>query len=111
MKCIDKKCGMVSRPGRGLGGATGKLLYESGEGVVVTDRDVEAGNAMARSIDPTGARACFIAHDVTDEKQWTSVIQQTVERFGSLSILVNNAGVGAIGTVEDDTYERWKWFQ
>jgi NADP-dependent 3-hydroxy acid dehydrogenase YdfG len=47
---------------------------------------------MARSIDPTGARACFIAHDVTDEKQWTSVIQQTVERFGSLSILVNNAG-------------------
>jgi NAD(P)-dependent dehydrogenase (short-subunit alcohol dehydrogenase family) len=66
---------------------------------------------MARSIDPTGARACFIAHDVTDEKQWTSVIQQTVERFGSLSILVNNAGVGAIGTVEDDTYERWKWFQ
>jgi 3(or 17)beta-hydroxysteroid dehydrogenase len=111
MKRVENKVAIISGAAKGLGAATAKLLYEHGAAVVLTDRDVEAGNAMARSIDPTGARACFIAHDVTDEGQWTSVIQQTVERFGRLSVLVNNAGVGAIGTVEDETYERWKWFQ
>lgn len=108
---VEGKVAIVTGGAKGLGAATAKLLFKEGASVVITDRDVEAGKATVDAIDPSGARACFLEQDVTDEARWKAVAQEAVRRFGKLDVLVNNAGVGALGTVEDETYERWKWFQ
>jgi 3(or 17)beta-hydroxysteroid dehydrogenase len=81
------------------------MLAGSGDNVVITDRNEEAGAALARNL---GNSALFIAHDVTKEEQWQSAIGKTVERFGKLDGVVNSAGVGRPGSVEDTSLEEWR---
>jgi NAD(P)-dependent dehydrogenase (short-subunit alcohol dehydrogenase family) len=53
-------------------------------------------------------RAIALEQDVTEEAAWRRVFHETENRFGGLHVLVNNAGIGSIGNVEQETYENWK---
>ncbi|MGV1768133.1 SDR family oxidoreductase [Rhizobium rhizogenes] len=89
----------------------GSAFFDQGAKVVVTDMRIDEGQDAARAIDPTGKRVTFIELDVTNEDRWDKAVDEAVAIFGKLDILVNAAGVGAMANVEDETYERWKWFQ
>ena len=78
----------------GFGGATvWRFLEEGGRGVVITDVQDEVGERAATQLRDAGHDAIYMHLDVTDEQDWSNVIQITLERFGRLDILVNLAGI------------------
>jgi 3alpha(or 20beta)-hydroxysteroid dehydrogenase len=90
----------------GLGRAMAHRLAEEGAQVVLTDLDERACKQLAAGL-PGPGRHVSAALDVAQESQWIELVA-TVERdFGRLDGLVNNAGIGSIATVEDETVEHW----
>jgi len=85
---LDTKVAIVTGGARGQGGAEATLFRGEGAQVVVTDVLRDEGERLAKEIGAT-----FIAHDVRSEEEWADVVRQTVERFGRIDVLVNNAGV------------------
>ncbi|MBX3184607.1 MAG: glucose 1-dehydrogenase [Polyangiaceae bacterium] len=111
MKRVEGKVAIVTGAAKGIGESAARLLAEEGAKVVLTDIDAKAGEAVCQSIDPTGERALFIEHDVADHEAWAGVIARTLQTFGKLDVLVNNAGVASTSNVEVETFERWRWLQ
>ena len=71
-----------------------------------TDVDVENGERVAHEI---GSSARFVKQDVRDEAGWIKLIQQTQDDFGGVNILVNNAGVVEVGTIESQSIEEYEF--
>lgn len=107
MNCQDKVA-LVTGAGVGIGEATCKALAAAGATVVVSDIDEAAGQRVAGEINSAGYQATFIALDVCNEDQWRTVINEVVERFGRLQILINNAGIANICGIEEETLEGWR---
>ncbi|MFN0112764.1 MAG: 3-hydroxyacyl-CoA dehydrogenase [Blastocatellia bacterium] len=83
---------LVSGGASGLGGATSRLLAESGANVVIADINKDKGEALAAEL---GANTCFVACNVTDEDSVKAAVTAAVSGFGALNGLVNCAGIGA----------------
>jgi len=86
---VANKIALVTGAASGLGAETARRLAGEGALVMLTDRDPTVAD-VATAI---GDRADHMLHDVTSEADWAAVVARTTERFGPLSILVNNAGV------------------
>ncbi|KEQ19626.1 glucose 1-dehydrogenase [Endozoicomonas numazuensis] len=93
----DKVC-IVTGAANGMGREDALLLAEQGARVVITDINEEAGQKLA---DEMGAQALFIHHDVASEEGWKNVIDKTLSTFGRLDVLVNNAGILELASIED----------
>ncbi|MFL6061633.1 MAG: SDR family NAD(P)-dependent oxidoreductase [Marmoricola sp.] len=89
----------------GLGRATAERLAEEGARVVVTDLDASACVSLAAGL-PRGPHLA-LGLDVADEAHWIEVTAAVLGEYGRLDGLVNNAGVGSIATVEEETVEHW----
>lgn len=92
---LGGKVAIVTGAAQGMGEAHARRFVAEGASVVLTDTNVERGGEIAGEL---GAQAEFIAHDVRQKASWQHVVQQAEERFGTVNILVNNAGV--IGPVK-----------
>ena len=79
---------IVTGAARGLGRAAAERLYERGAGVVVNVRDAARADALAESL---GERALSVPGDITAEGAPEEIVRRTLERFGRIDILVNNA--------------------
>jgi NAD(P)-dependent dehydrogenase (short-subunit alcohol dehydrogenase family) len=86
---IEGKTFIVTGGASGLGGATAKMLADSGAHVVIVDLNVELGEALAKEI---GGR--FVRADVSSEADGTAAVETAVKEFGALDGLVNCAGIG-----------------
>ncbi|MBL4681770.1 MAG: glucose 1-dehydrogenase [Pseudomonadales bacterium] len=98
---VANKVALISGGAMGLGKASAERLAFEGASVVITDIADKEGQAAADQINEEGGKALFIHHDVSQETEWVSVIEQTLAHFGALHILVNNAGIALSGTVLD----------
>ncbi|WP_040700205.1 SDR family NAD(P)-dependent oxidoreductase [Nocardia vinacea] len=104
---IDGKVALVTGAARGLGAAIARRLAEEGAAVVLTDVLVNEGRATAETI----PGAVFLEQDVSDEARWQAVLAEVQDRFGSLHVLVNNAGAVRIATIEDATLDDFHFHQ
>ena len=104
---LENKVAIISGGARGMGAAEARLFAREGAKVVIGDILEEEGLQVVEQISETGGRALFVPLDVTSESQWAEAIAATVTEFGKLDVLVNNAGVGTRGTVEDTSVEVW----
>lgn len=89
---LDGKVAVVTGGASGLGRAMVERFAAAGAQVVIADIDPDAGGALAAEL---GAGAAFLATDVTDADQVQALVDGTVERFGDLHVMVNNAGIGS----------------
>lgn len=106
---VNGKVALVTGARRGLGAAIAAMLAREGAKVALTDRKADGSEEVMQQIADAGGEAVFLEHDVTSPEDWDRVIAETVKRFGKLSILVNNAGVGAGKDIEHVTLEDWRW--
>ncbi len=91
---LDQKVAVITGAGAGIGRAIAETFAAAGCSVMVSDRDIESAHAVAADIQSRGGKALAMACDVTKADDLSALVQQTVERFGNLHILVSNAGGG-----------------
>ena len=108
MDRLTGKVALVTGGAMGIGEACARLFAREGASVAITDVNVELGSKLAEDINCAGGAALFVEHDVAEESGWRRAIGATIERFGRLDIVVNNAGLGIGGDVEHTTLEDWR---
>lgn len=92
MERLKNKVAIITGGARGMGAAHVRLFVREGAKVVFTDLNEEEGRILEEEM---GSNTKFIKHDVTDAEGWNKVIVETEKIFGSVNILVNNAGIAA----------------
>ncbi|MDX2235435.1 MAG: SDR family oxidoreductase [Hyphomonadaceae bacterium] len=102
------KKAFVTGAAQGLGEATARLFAREGATVSLSDLQLDKARAVAADIVAAGGAAHAFAHDVADPDRWPAVLGEAADAMGGLNILVNNAGVGGNGSVEEETFENWK---
>jgi 3alpha(or 20beta)-hydroxysteroid dehydrogenase len=102
---VDGKVVLISGGARGLGAADARALVDEGASVVVADILDEEGSALA---DELGAKARFVHLDVTQPDQWANALSVALEAFGTITGLVNNAGVFSIGALHETELSEWQ---
>ncbi len=105
---VEGKFAMITGAGLGLGRASALLLAREGATLVVTDISAEHGAETVRLIRDAGGAADFLEHDVRHPDQWSLVMAEVEQRHGRLDVLVNNAGIAPIGTIESADMEQWR---
>ncbi|HSW13212.1 MAG TPA: glucose 1-dehydrogenase [Solimonas sp.] len=100
----DKVC-IITGAARGLGLAAAEALLAEGAKVLLTDVDAAEGEAQAAGL---GRNAAFHPQDVTDELQWSVVLDAAIARWGRIDVLVNNAGVADIADIEQVSAKTWQ---
>lgn len=98
---LEGKVALITGGNRGIGAAMGSLFASEGAKVVLVGRRAELGNAVAEQINAGGGEAIFIAGDVTDEKTVDRIVVKTVETYGQLDVVVNNAGIAPAAPIEE----------
>jgi NAD(P)-dependent dehydrogenase (short-subunit alcohol dehydrogenase family) len=106
---VAGKIALITGGAQGLGEAAARMLAREGARVVVTDVNARGAEAVAQALNAERAgTAIAIAHDVTDEAQWTQAFEETERAFGGLHVLVNNAGIAFTRNLEDTTLAEWR---
>lgn len=105
MKRVQDKVVLITGAASGVGKADALLLAAEGARVVLADIDCEAGSALAAEI---GAAALFVELNVAEEQHWQRAIEQTLATFGRLDVLVNNAAICPLGTIEEASLAQWR---
>lgn len=101
---LDGKVGLISGGSRGIGAAIAERMLEEGAKVIVGDVLDQEGAELAAKL---GRDARFVHLDVTSPADWQQAVTTAVTEFGSLSVLVNNAGIVNFGRIEEYPHEEW----
>jgi len=104
---LQGKVAIVTGGARGIGSASARALVHEGAAVVITDVLDDEGDSLARELCAEGADARYAHLDVSSEEQWQAVVERTVRDLGHVDVLVNNAGIGTMEDVEQETREGW----
>lgn len=99
------KVALITGAARGLGAELARLFVAGGAQVIVADVLEEAGRGLAAEL---GEQAMFQPLDVTRQESWEAVVEATLQRFGRLDVLINNAGILRVGALEQFSFEDYQ---
>jgi NADP-dependent 3-hydroxy acid dehydrogenase YdfG len=105
---LEGTVALVTGASSGIGEATARALAARGAAVAIGARRKERLDALAAEIEDAGGAALAVESDVTDQGQARTLVAATVERFGRLDTVVNNAGVMLLGPIEGAPVEEWE---
>lgn len=104
---LTGKVAVVTGSGRGIGKVLAKGLASAGARVVTCSRTLAEVEATAKEIGEAGGEAFALRVDITERAQCQTLVDATVERFGSLDVMVCNAAYGVMQPAETTTPEAW----
>jgi 3-hydroxybutyrate dehydrogenase len=108
MARLDGKVALITGAASGIGKAIAERYAQHGAAVAIADIDRQAAEAVAAAINAAGGRALGVAMDVTEERAVDQGTDAVVQAFGSLDILVSNAGVQIVNPLESFAFADWK---
>ncbi|HEV3137261.1 MAG TPA: glucose 1-dehydrogenase [Pirellulales bacterium] len=104
---LDGQVAWIGGGASGIGAAVAELFADEGGRVAVADVQTERGEALVRHLGRAGGQAVFTPCNVAREVEVQASIEQAVEQFGGLQIVVNCAGVVHVGPLDDYREEQW----
>jgi NAD(P)-dependent dehydrogenase (short-subunit alcohol dehydrogenase family) len=104
---LANKIALITGGTSGIGRTTAVLFAKEGARVAITGRNEMRGLAVVEEIEAAGGTAIFIRSDVRSAAACREAVEQTLQTFGRLDILFNNAGVFYPNTVPNSTEEEW----
>jgi NAD(P)-dependent dehydrogenase (short-subunit alcohol dehydrogenase family) len=105
---LKGQVGVVTGGGQGLGKVFSTAFAEAGANVVVAELNPDTGPETAKEIEANGGKALLVETDVRNHISIETMIEKTVERFGRLDFLMNNAGIVKWGPAESVTKKDWR---
>lgn len=102
---LSGKAAIVTGAARGQGEAISRLFVQHGAGVLMGDI---LDDALGRAAESIGAGAVPVHLDVTSESDWHAAVERCTSEFGGIDVLINNAGVVAVGSVDSTAVEEYR---
>ena len=99
---------IITGASQGIGKATTLLLARQGYNLVLAARQVDRLEAVASEVRALGREALAVSTDVRDPVQVNHLVEKALDRFGSVEVLINNAGIYLLGSVEDCSLSDWQ---
>lgn len=107
MSILNGRVAVVTGASSGIGEACAIALVERGANVVLAARRMDRLTALVEKIEALGGQALAVATDVTDEAAVQNLFDSAVERFGTVDLLINNAGIADSTPIEDTDMDLW----
>jgi len=107
MARLDGKSAVITGAAKGIGGATADVFAAEGARLVLTDIDAEGLEARRAALGEAGADVITVVGDVSVEDDARRMIEAAVEGFGRIDILVANAGIIPLGSIDESSVEDW----
>lgn len=105
---LQNKVAVITGGASGIGAATAKLFVSEGAKVVLVDLNEEKGKAFEAELKALNAEALFIKANITSEEDVANIFKQTIEAFGKVDVVFNNAGIGRVQPTHDLEYSEWR---
>ena len=105
---LQNKVAVITGGASGIGAATAKLFVSEGAKVVLVDLNEEKGKAFEAELKALNAEAFFVKANITSEEDVANVFKQTIEAFGKVDVVFNNAGIGRVQPSHDLEYSEWR---
>lgn len=105
---LKNKAIIITGASSGIGEATAKKLAKDGANVILMARREEKLNDIKQAIEKEGGTALVVTGDVTKKKDFDNVVSQTIENYGKVNGLINNAGLMPLSFVEKLKTEEWE---
>ncbi|WP_225731131.1 MULTISPECIES: glucose 1-dehydrogenase [unclassified Nocardia] len=102
---LTGKVALISGAARGMGAAHARAMVAEDARVVLSDVLDEEGTAVAKEL---GDNATYVHLDVREPEQWRAAVEEAVQRFGALNVLVNNAGIANGNLLADFELDKWQ---
>jgi len=104
---LEGKVALISGGALGMGAAEARLFAREGARVVIGDVLEAEGRAVEADVRARGGEAVFTRLDVTSEADWQRAVDLALKHFGTLDVIINNAGIGGASRLEDTPVEAW----
>jgi 3-hydroxybutyrate dehydrogenase len=108
---LNGKVAVVTGAASGIGKQIALTLSAAGAAIAIADLNQDGANAVAEEIKQAGGKAIGIAMDVTNEEAVNQGIDKVAAEFGSVDILISNAGIQIVNPIENYAFSDWKKMQ
>ncbi len=108
MSKLQDKVAIITGGASGIGAAAASLFVSEGAKVVLVDLNEEKGKAFEAELKAKNAEALFIKANITSEEEVANIFKQTVDTFGKVDIVFNNAGIGRVQPSHELEYSEWR---
>jgi 2-deoxy-D-gluconate 3-dehydrogenase len=108
---LHGRVAIVTGGGKGIGAQAARVLGKAGADVVIAGRHQETLDAVAAEVRAQGRHALAIRTDVQRVAEVRNLVERTIDAFGRVDVLINNAGVNRTGPTLEVTEQTWDWIQ
>jgi len=105
---LQGKVALITGAASGIGKECALTMAKQGASIVIADLNLAAGEAVVQEITQAGGKAIAVVMDVVNEDAVNAGVQAAVDKFGSIDVLVSNAGIQIIHPIEEFPFDEWK---